>query len=134
MITLEHNKIYYFLDSYDYLYQGRFIEIPANTQTDDTLVTFRDAYFVDNNDNKIGFAGHLTTRRKFVFESLDDLLRFVQNNHEKEVEAYKAEINTIEDLIAFALKYPLCGEDPDYAAKEAYIAKATELTNKQGER
>lgn len=71
--------------------------------------------------------GSMFARENECFDTLEEL-----NAHSKEafanaLQEYSEEIQTLPDLVGFALTHQLYGEDTDWAAHEAYLLRAAQL-------
>ena len=64
-----------------------------------------------------------------LFNSIDELKNELNNHRIKLINDYKQSIQTVEDLVKFALNHTLYGEDPEYEARDAYKIRAAELLN-----
>lgn len=62
-----------------------------------------------------------------AYSTKEDCLAAVRGKEQKEIEEYKSQIKTVEDLIRFLFEHPMTGEDTDYEAKAAAIEMAEKL-------
>ena len=126
-MDLRLNETYYFASSSgDYTCKGVYTG-PVENDTYD-LSGFKDVYTVNRKGETLH---HLYKNTVIftseVFKSLEDLITDMDNKYEHDVQYCKNKIKTINDLVLFALENELYGEDIDYAAREAYISRASEL-------
>lgn len=73
-----------------------------------------------------------TTNRaiKDVWISAKDAFDAIDSKRKESIDNYKAEIKTVEDLVAFPLNHCFCGEEyTDYEAMAAYKIRCMELLN-----
>lgn len=62
-----------------------------------------------------------------VFPSEKDAMQAIRQRHEEQRKAYKAELNSVRDLLKFAVHEQLIGLDCDTDAFDAFIERAAEL-------
>lgn len=76
---------------------------------------------------EINCYGEYTAWADECFSTEEEIKKYIQEKHDKAVEAYRREIKTVEDFVKFPLSHTLYGEEPNYEAREAYVTRAKEL-------
>ena len=79
--------------------------------------------------HSIEFCGTFGATIECIFRTRKEAIEAYQKEQQKIKEAYKKEIASLEDLLKFPLDNCIEGcEYTDYAARQAYIERAEELT------
>lgn len=55
-----------------------------------------------------------------LFSTREEILAAVESSNKRKQEKYEGEIQDIGDLVLFAWRHAICGEDSDFVARQAY--------------
>lgn len=122
------DTVYYWDDEIRALIEAKILDVDLSNNRMHPYRRIRDYYYCDKDGNRLDkMFGTRNYEKRNLFYTAEEAYYSHVDEYDKWYRNYLNEINTVQDLIKFALNHVICGEDAYYPATEAYCAKAREL-------